>query len=443
MSLASTAPGLLADKAGYRRTGDIFGEEGTIDAYLAFERSLAEVQGALGVIPREAVAPILKACQRDNLEREALRRDAAQVGYPVVALVEQLASRAGPPGQWVHYGATTQDVMDTALALQIRQVADATLDELASVETLLAELAIRHRHTLMIGRSKLQHAVPITFGYKVAVWLDQLIRRRKVLARAVQEAAVVQFGGATGTLASLNGQGVAVRAALARQLGLGEPDISWHVTRDRVVDVIYAEASLAAALGKIATDIALMMSTEVGELREPAAEGRGSSSTMPQKRNPVLCEAIIEAARDVRGTTARALDAMLQDHERGIGHGYGERRALAAAMMETAGAVSLTLELLQGLEVNAAAMVRNVKLSRGLVYAEAAMLELADELGRVEAHHLIRKICQDVEQSELTLPQALAEAGLNVPESTFHTETQVGALSTMIDRVVMKARSRG
>ncbi|WP_346795464.1 adenylosuccinate lyase family protein [Halomonas sp. Bachu 37] len=439
MSLASSAPGLLSQKEGYLRSAAIFGEEGTVDAYLAFERALAEVQGSLGVIPPEAVASIEATCRRDALDMEALNREAAQVGYPIVPLVKQLAERAGAPGQWVHYGATTQDVMDTAQALQIREAGEAVLQESAQLETLLAGLAANHRHTLMVGRSKLQHAVPITFGYKVAVWLDQMIRRRLVLAKALDGAAVVQFGGATGTLAALPERGVAIRAGLARKLGLKEPDISWHVTRDRMADVVYALASLAAALGKIAVDVSHMMSTEVGELYEPAAEGRGSSSTMPQKRNPVLCEAIIEAARDIRGYPSRVLEAMLQDHERAIGHGYGERRALVAAMTETAGAVSLAVELVQGLDVKPGAMARNVNLSEGLVYAEAAMLHLAKQVGRVEAHQILHDVCQRVvEEKGVSLKQALGEAGIDMPDSVFQPASLDGALAEMVDRVLSK-----
>ncbi|MCP1365860.1 lyase family protein, partial [Halomonas sp. BBD48] len=307
------------------------------------------------------------------------------------------------------------------------------------LESLLAELVVAHRHTLMVGRSKLQHAVPITFGFKAAVWLDQLIRRRYVLVNALDAASVVQFGGATGTLASLPEQGLAVRAGLACKLGLREPDISWHVSRDRMADVVYALASLAAALGKIAVDISHMMSTEVGELCEPAAEGRGSSSTMPQKRNPVLCEAIIEAARDIRGCPARVLDAMLQDHERAIGHGYGERRALVAAMTETAGAVSLAVELVQGLEVKPGAMAHNVNLSKGLAYAEAAMLHLAKQVGRIEAHHVLRDVCQRVVDEEgLTLKQALREAGIHMPDNIFRPASLESALAGMVDRVLSR-----
>lgn len=443
MSLASSAPGLLSRTDGYLRTAAIFSDEGTVDAYLTFESALAKVQGTLGVIPSDVIAPIRAVCLLEKLNMSKLTREAAQVGYPIVPLVNQLAELAGESGQWVHYGATTQDVMDTAQVLQMRSAGQMILQEMVSLESLLSNMADQHRHTMMVGRSKIQHAVPITFGYKVAVWLDQINRRRHALANAIDNASVVQFGGATGTLASLPEIGLAIRASLAAELGLQEPDISWHVSRDRMADVVYSLASVAAALGKMAVDISHMMSTEVGELHEPAADGRGTSSTMPQKRNPVLCEAIIEVARDVRSYPARMLDAMLQDHERAIGHGYGERRALTAAMSETAGAVTLAVGLVDGLEVHPETMASNVDQSRGLVYAEAAMLHLADQLGRLEAHHSLHQVCNRVSEEGVTLQQALNDAGINVPDSIFQTLNQQKSTSLMIERVIAKVSSEG
>lgn len=441
MSLASSAPGLLSRMDGYLRTATLFSDEGTVDAYLTFESTLAKVQGALGVIPPEVVTSIREACILEKLDIPRMTREAAQVGYPIVPLVKQLAELAGPSGQWVHYGATTQDVMDTAQVLQMRSAGHMIVQEMVALESLLASMAKQYCHSTMVGRSKIQHAVPITFGYKVAVWLDQINRRRHALANAIENASVVQFGGATGTLASLPEIGLTIRARLADELGLKEPDISWHVSRDRMADVVYALASVAAALGKMAVDIAHMMSTEVGELHEPAAGGRGSSSTMPQKRNPVLCEAIIEAARDVRSYPARLLEAMLQDHERAIGHGYGERRALTAAMSETAGAVALALELIKGLEVHPDIMASNVDRSNGLVYAEAAMLYLADQLGRVEAHHVLHQVCQRVSSEGVTLQQALEDAGITVPESIFQPLNQQQCATHMIEQVITKVNT--
>lgn len=437
MSLASTAPGLLTQTIGYRRAANVFGEAATVDAYLAVEAALAEVEGELGVIPLEAVEPIVAACRREALDLDALREAAAIVGYPIVPLVSMLASAAGESGQWVHFGTTTQDVMDTAQVLQLREVLTVTLADAARVEQLLAQLCTLHRRTPMVGRSKLQHGVPISFGYKVAVWLDQIFRTRLGLARALEEATVLQFGGAVGTLASLRAQGMDVRRRLAWRLSLSEPDISWHASRDRMVALASAVAALLGALAKVAVDVAHLMSTEVGELREPAAAGRGSSSTMPQKRNPVICEAIIEAARSVQHVPGVLFGAMLQEHERGIGHGYRERAALSNAVLQLSGAVSLTEELLAGLEVDADRMARNLTLTNGLVYAEAVMIHLSDRIGRIEAHRLLHEVSHRVSQTGSELGSTLREvSGLVLPAELLDVNFQLEAAQEMIEQVL-------
>jgi len=443
MSLASTAPGLLSQASGYRRAESVFGEAGTVDAYLAVEAALAEVEGSLGVIPPEAVAPIVAACRREAIDMDALRSAAAVVGYPIVPLVSMLASQAGEHGQWVHFGATTQDVMDTAQVLQLREVLAVTLADTARVERLLAELCDRHRTTPMVGRSKLQHGVPISFGYKVAAWLDQIVRTRAGLARALDEASVLQFGGAVGTLASLRAHGMDVRRHLARRLSLAAPDISWHVSRDRMAALAAAVAALLAALAKLAIDIAHLMSTEVMELREPAAAGRGSSSTMPQKRNPVICEAIIEAARSVRHVPSVLYEAMMQEHERGIGHGYRERVALCDSVMQLSGAVSLAEDLIAGLEVDADRMAQNLKLTRGLVYTEAAMIHLSDRIGRIKAHELLHAVSHRVNETGADLGVAFREvSGLELPAGILQFDIQVEAAQEMIELVLDRASHR-
>lgn len=437
MSLASTAPGLLTETDGYRRAATVFGEAGTVDAYLCFEAALAQVEGELGVIPAQAVAPILAACRRERLDLDALRRAAAKVGYPIVPLVTMVSELAGEHGQWVHFGTTTQDVMDTAHVLQLREALAPALADALGIEKLLSDLCGVHRNTPMAGRSKLQHGVPITFGYKIAVWLDQIFRSRKQLVRAVAEVSVLQFGGAVGTLASLRADGLEVRRRLAVRLSLAEPDISWHTSRDRLVFLAGAIASYMAALAKMAGDVAHLMSTEVGELREPAAVGRGSSSTMPQKRNPVLCEAIIEAARSVQHLPTVTLDAMLQEHERGIGQVYRERAALGDAVLQLSGAVSLGLELLSGLEVDRDRMAQNLELTKGLIYAEAAMFELANRLGRIKAHDVLHEVSRQVSETGTDLALALKQAtGIDLAAVCLCRNSQLDAGQEMIDRVL-------
>lgn len=437
MSLAATAPGLLSESAGYRRAAGHFGEAATVGAYLEFEAALARVQAGLGVIPAGAGRAIARVCRCDLIDMDALRRGSAAVGYPIVTLVSLLADRAGDHGRWVHYGATTQDAMDTGQVLQLRRAVSGILEDLAGVEACLADLCRAHRRTPMVGRSKLQHAIPISFGYKVAVWLDQLARTSRDLARAMAEASVLQFGGAAGTLAALRSRGMAVRRGLARDLGLDEADISWHVSRDRMARLGFAIAATLAALGKIAGDIAFLASTEVGELREPPGAGRGGSSTMPQKRNPVLCEAIIEAARCARPVPGEILDAMAQEQERGIGHGYRERALLCGATLELAGAASVAGELLRGLEVDTGRMCENLERAGGLAHAESVMIHLGETMGRIEAHHLLRDVTFRIGEHDGDFRRALrAAVGPALPEDAFSAAAQIEPAQEMIDRVL-------
>lgn len=440
MSLASTAPGLISRTTGYLRASAFFDEDGTVDAYLAIEAALAEVEGGLGVIPKDAVAPIVSVCRRDLIDMDALRTGAAAVGYPIVPLVSMLAALAGEHGQWVHYGTTTQDVMDTAQVMQVRSALIGALKDMKEVEALLAALCETHRQTVMAGRSKLQHGVPISFGYKVAVWLDQIQRTRAGVERALDEASVLQFGGALGTLASLQSAGIDVRGGLAKRLNLHEPAISWHVSRDRTATLATAVASLLASLAKMAMDIALMMSTEVQELCEPAAEGRGSSSTMPQKRNPVICEAIIESAREVQHVPGIMLDAMLQEHERGIGHGYRERAAISKAVLQLSGAVTLAKDLLTGLEVDTARMQVNLGATRGLIQSEAVMIYLSATCGRIEAHRILHEVSQQVRDQGSDLATALKNLGVDVPPDVLAENGQIVQAQQMIDQVLQNVK---
>lgn len=439
MSLGWSEPGLLASTSGYRHAASRFGEAETIEAYLAFEAALAEVEGGLGIIPETAAGQIAAVCRPEYLDMDRLREEAALVGYPIVPLVAMLSRAAGVHGEWVHFGATTQDVMDTGQAIQLQRALKPVFAEFLTLERALAGLCARHRDTMMPGRSKLQHAVPIPFGYKVAVWLDQIHRRKMALRAAANAAGCVQFGGAAGTLAALSERGADVRTGLARRLNLYEPDITWHTSRDRMADLTFAATAALAALARMAMDVIHMMSTEVGELLEPPGDNRGSSSTMPQKRNPVLCEAIVEAARDVRGAPARVLDAMLQEHERATGHGYGERAALAHACTHLAGAVSLASDLITGLRVNTERMTQNLDMTGGLIHTEAVMMQLARPIGRLKAHDGLQELCRRVSEDSLDFADAvLMEYGIELPKAIIQNNAQCGSAFGMIDAVLEK-----
>jgi 3-carboxy-cis,cis-muconate cycloisomerase len=445
MTVGCVEAGLLCATDAQRAVQAVFCETGTIRAYLDVERALARALARADLVPPAASDAIAAACTIDRIDPAALRRDAARVGYPIVPLVEQLVAAAGDAGRWVHLGATTQDVMDTALVLQIRSALPCVQAPLDRICELLRNVADRHRHTLMAGRSKLQHALPITLGYKAAVWLDQVDRRRSALQLAGARSGVVQFGGAVGTLAALGDAGTAVRAFLGDELGLAVPEMTWHVSRDRLADLVHALATVNAGLGKIALDVAHLMSTEVDELREPFAVGRGTSSTMPQKRNPVLSEAILEAAHASREAPSQMLSAMLQDHERATGSSYVERRAVANALMLAAGAGELTAQLLEGLEVNSGRMRSNLGLTNGQMMAESAMMLAARTVGRLEGHRVLHRACLQACASGRPLRDVLLElceldgAELDV---ALDPARYLGTSDAMIDAVLARTETK-
>ena len=328
----------------------VFADEARLQRMLDVEAALARAQARLGLIPAAAAAEITAKARLERFDLEAIRRGTELAGYPIVPLVKALGEACdGDAGRYVHWGATTQDIVDSALVLQIRDALALIEADLDAVLRRLVQLAQQFRDTPMAGRSHLQHALPITFGFKCAVWLSAMQRQRRRLETLRGEVLVVQFGGAVGTLASLGEDGTRVLAALAEELDLAVPPIAWHVARDNLAEAACFLGLLTGSLGKIATDIALLMQTEVGEVAEPHAEGRGGSSTMPQKRNPIASELILAAAKNVRQLVPVMLDAMLQDHERATGPWHAEWLALPQAFALSAGALHHTRALLEGL----------------------------------------------------------------------------------------------
>jgi len=371
-----------------------FSDPARLQRMLDVEAALARAEAKLGLIPAEAAAEISAKADVGRFDLEKIGKGTELVGYPIVPLVKALGQAcAGDAGRWVHWGATTQDIVDTALVLQLREGLDLIGQELDGIEAALAGLARRYRDTPMAGRTHAQHALPITFGFKCALWLAPLQRHRARLARLREEVAVVQFGGAVGTLASLGADGVRVMAGLADELALRVPVIAWHVGRDGLAEVACFLGLLTGSLAKVATDVALLMQAEVGEVAEPHQHGRGGSSTMPQKRNPIACEFILACARNVRQLVPVMLDAMVQDHERATGPWHAEWVALPQAFALSAGALHHTRAMLEGLIVDPARMRRNLDATRGMISAEAVMMALAPHLGREEAHHLVAAAC--------------------------------------------------
>ncbi|MBC7431378.1 MAG: adenylosuccinate lyase family protein, partial [Rubritepida sp.] len=326
------------------------GERAWLARMLDVEVALALAQSRLGIVPPEAAQAIADAAEVDRLDLAELAAATANTGYPVVGLVRQLSALAGPDaGKWTHWGATTQDIMDTATVLQMRQGLALIRIDLVQLNTALASLAMRHRDTVMAGRTHLQHALPVTFGYKVAVWLSPLITMVERLDQLRPRVERLQFGGAAGTLASLGTQGIAVQGEMAAELGLAVPDIPWHVARDGFCEATNFLGLLCGALSKIATDVMLLMQTEIAEVAEAHQAGRGGSSTMPQKRNPISCEYVLAQSRGVHALVPQMLSAMAQDLERGTGPWQAEALAIGQSFNLAHGALLCARSIIDGL----------------------------------------------------------------------------------------------
>ncbi|HEY1301609.1 MAG TPA: adenylosuccinate lyase family protein [Stellaceae bacterium] len=416
MAIGVLDSALFADMFGTAAMRAVFGDTAFLARCAEVEAALARAQAGIGVVPEGAAAAITKAAERiaadpATLDLARLKSETETVGYPILPLVRQLAAASGEAGRWVHWGATTQDIMDTATVLQIRAGLDLIDADLAAARGHLADLARRHRATPMAGRTHLQHALPVTFGYKAAVWLAPLDRHAERLAQLRPRVLVAQFGGAAGTLASLGDarQAVSCRAGLARELGLGNPPITWHAARDGIAETVQFLALLGGSLAKIAFDAMLMSATEFGEAAEPFVSGRGSSSTMPQKRNPISCELILAAGKALRARADLVLDAMVTDFERATGPWHVEWAAVPEAFGYAAGAVHQSRFLLAGLIVDPVRMAKNLGMTHGLIVAEAVMMGLAPVIGRNEAHDLVYDACRAAIESDRPLLDVLLE----------------------------------
>jgi len=433
---------LYRDLFGTAEMRAVFGDAGFLARCLEVEAALARAQAGLGLIPAAAAEEISAKAKPGILDLERLKRETEVVGYPILPLVKQLAAAcAGEAGRYVHWGATTQDIMDSALVLQLRAAFDLLEADLVAVSAALEALARRHRDTPMAGRTHLQQALPITFGFKAAVWRAPIERHRERLAQLRPRVLVGQFGGAAGTLASLGDQGLAVRAALMRELGLGEPAITWHVARDGLAEAVLFTGLVTGSLAKIATDVMLMMATELGEAFEPFEHGRGGSSTMPQKRNPISSELIVACAKLVRQHVALMLDAMVQDFERATGPWHAEWIALPESFIATAGALRQAKLMLAGLTVDTERMARNLGMTSGLIVAEAVMMGLAPKLGRQAAHDIVYDACRDAAQSGRALIEVLVENPQVGPhfqraelERLLDPRNYLGSAGAMVDR---------
>ncbi|MCY1334719.1 3-carboxy-cis,cis-muconate cycloisomerase [compost metagenome] len=395
----------------------VFCDAGRIQGMLDFEAALARAEARVGLIPQSAVAPIATACTADQYDFAALARAIATAGNSAIPLVKalgrQVAAESVEAERYVHLGATSQDAMDTGLVLQLRSALDLLEYDLGALATHLAEQAERHADVPLAGRTWLQHATPVTLGMKIAGWLGAVTRHRQRLAELKPRLLCLQFGGASGSLAALGEQAWPVAEALADELGLNLPEQPWHTQRDRLVEFAGLLGMIAGSLGKLGRDLSLLMQTEAGELFEPSAPGKGGSSTMPHKRNPVSAAVLIGAATRAPGLVATMLAAMPQEHERSLGLWHAEWETLPELCCLVSGALQQALLVVPALEVDVARMRSNLDLTHGLVLAEAVSIALARRIGRDAAHHLVEQCCKQAVQEGAHLRTVLgANAGV-------------------------------
>jgi len=409
--MANTTPpgfGVFGDLFSTPQMRRTFSEEAWFERMVEVEAALARTQGKLGTIPQDAALTIDGACKMLALDMEALKSATENVGYPILPLVRQIAAAAGEAGGYVHWGATTQDIMDTALVLQLREGFDLLEADLKRLIKALIGHAREHRDTVMAGRTHLQHALPVTFGFKCANWLSPLVRCAERLEQARPRILQLQFTGAVGTLASLGQDGQATRDGLGQELGLDVPPIGWHTSRDGIAEAASNIGTLSGAVAKIATDVVLLMQTEVGEVFEPYAAGRGGSSTMPQKRNPMASEYVLASARNVQALVPVLLAAGAGDRERGTGPWHAEWTAVPQVFLLGAGALARTTDIVEGLEVSPERMAANLASTGGLIMAEPVMMALGHQLGRQTAHDVVEEACHAVAESGKSFAECLA-----------------------------------
>jgi 3-carboxy-cis,cis-muconate cycloisomerase len=418
---------------------------------LEFEAALAKAEGRAGIIPEGCARSIAEHCQTQHFDLLAVAEQTALAGNIAIPLIKMLteavAQKDKDAARFVHWGATSQDAIDTGFVLQQRDVFDLVSKDLARLTESLVALASTHRSTVMVARTWMQQALPTTFGMVVAGWLDALLRDRQRLMEIRPRVLALQFGGAVGTLASLRDGGAAVAQALSTELKLNLPLMPWHTQRDRMAEAATFFGLLTGTLGKIARDISLHSQTEVAELFEPAIQGRGGSSTMPHKRNPVTCATVLAAAARVPALVSTMLTTMPQEQQRGLGGWHAEWETLTEILRLSGGALHNLSAMLPGLEVDTRRMQQNLEATNGLIFAEAVSMALADRMGKMPAHLLIEAACQKARSENRALKDILLEEtrlrGYLAPadlQSLFEPRNYLGKAEEFVAGVIARAR---
>jgi 3-carboxy-cis,cis-muconate cycloisomerase len=424
----------------------LFSDGAQLQFMLDVEAALARAESKLGMVPAAIADGITRAARVDNVRLEVIAESTRRVGYPVVGLVKELGRVAGEEAaRYIHLGATTQDILDSALVLQLKRAFAIVRRDLIAIARALADKAARFRDTPIAARTHLQHAVPTTFGFKCAMWASPLVTHVERLDQAAPRILVVQLGGAAGTLAALGEKGPAVVEAFARELELSVPDLPWHTRRDGLAETATLMGLICGSLAKFALDITLMAQTEVGEVSEPHAEGRGGSSTMPQKRNPIASEYIIAAARAVHALVPVMLGAMVADHERATGPWQSESLALPQCVALTAGALAHTRSIAEGMSVDVERMRRNLDLSGGLIMSEAIATALVPSLGRAAAEAAVARACDRAIAEGVPLatiirqdPELRPQLSDTDIERLTNPASYLGSAGALVDRIVAR-----
>ena len=422
----------------------VFEERNQLQSWLNVEAALARVQGRLGVVPREAADAIVAHCNADEMSIEAIKKDMDVTRHPIVPVIKELERHCpGDSGEYIHWGATTQDIMDTGMVLQLRQALGILKRDLARVRRSLIDLAKEHRGTLMAGRTHGQQALPITFGYKVAVWAAEMGRHVERMQQCEPRLLVGQFSGGAGTLSSLGDRASEVRDALVEDLGLRNPVITWHSARDNLVEFIALLSMIAGSLAKMTHEVVLMQRTEIGELEEKFGPGQVGSSTMPQKRNPTWSEQVIAVARTIRALAGAALEGLEHEDERDSAVWHTEWHFVSEGCILSAGVLNLSIGIFENLQVKPDAMRRNLDHSRGLIMSEAVMIGLADTLGRFTAHDVVyeaaqkafeqRRWLKDLLLEDQRVTNVLSEADI---DALLDPDSYLGLAKQFVDRVI-------
>lgn len=434
---------IFKDMYGTDELRAVFSDEQLVQCWLDYEAALARAEAAVGLVPQEAAAEISRKARVELIDFDALRQGIYETTHELVPLIWQLASLCeGAAGGYVHWGATTQDVTDTGLVMQVKAAYAIVLRDLRALAEALADLARRERDTIMPGRTHGQHALPITFGFKVAIWLAEVRRHIERMEQAAPRVLVGQFAGAAGTLASVGEQGLEIQRLMMADLGLGVPEICWHPARDGFAEYVSVLAMVAMTMSKIAHEVILLQKSEVAELEEPYVRGKVGSSTMPHKRNPMMCEGIMGEARMVRGLQNTVLSAMEAEHERDWGAVHVEWACVPEASILAGGAVAHTLRVIADLIVYRERMRRNVDVLHGLILSEAVMLQLGEHLGRQAAHEVVHEASmlafeQGRSLQELLMEESRVTQHLSGPqiEALMNPAAYTGLSGLFVDRV--------